>query len=136
MAMEFKDWDRKMSQYKGELKLTAAERAAGLAAQIDALEAWPFEVSSWNITFVRHCVYEAGDAAEWQRFRVGLKGLSTPVKIHRLMQRYAEFVGKIKPTNQEEAQMRRIQMCRIDNYIGALKRGGQLDDKLRLTGRD
>lgn len=52
--------------------------------------------------------------AEWQKFRLSLKGVSTEQKLSRIV-RYIERRGE---TGLVEIQ--------IMNYINALKRGGQL----------
>jgi hypothetical protein len=58
-------------------------------------------------------IQDAVKDPQWQAFRKTLKGLSTSVKLRRLRQ-YAK-----------ENQGRRAQV-QVQNYINALKRGGQI----------
>lgn len=64
-------------------------------------------------------VAEAVDDEDWQRFRVSLKGLPTAEKLRRLRLAYLERY------NEEE-----VMRIRVDNYLKALARGGQVE----LTG--
>ena len=64
-------------------------------------------------------IAEAVDDEKWQEFRVSLKGLSTEDKIRRL--RSYDWNGE------HEGEEADCDTCiRIDNYIKALCRGGQL----------
>ncbi len=57
-------------------------------------------------------ILEAVKDPTWQRFRISLKGLPTEVKLDRLSD---------WPIRDRKDQVR------VDNYLNALKRGGQLD---------
>lgn len=95
----------------------------------EPIKRWTHHVDQWVQSFVQHCVYEASDHEEWQLFRVSLKGLTTYEKLYCL-DRYLEQVN----FNGDEADQRQAQKekCRIDNYIGALVRGGQLNKNLEV----
>lgn len=69
-------------------------------------------------------IAEAVDDQAWQEFRISLKGISTRDKLNKLQAYYEEDVSD-KPGygNKSEKQLRYV---RIDNYIKALCRGGQL----------
>ena len=84
---------------------------------------WP-RVTLWRQpgrVEVADAVYQSGDYMDWQMFRVGLKGLTTKDKLRALWCRLTAY---------EESATERV---RVNNYIGALKRGGQLNDKLEIA---
>lgn len=73
---------------------------------------WPFKVESYLVMEVQeYCVRDA----EWQKFRKSLKGLNTLEKLYKLQS------WILHHPHQRRAQVQ------VDNYINALKRGGQLD---------
>lgn len=84
---------------------------------------WPHEVTQLTTAEITtHCVKSAG----WQSFRESLKGLPTTEKLDRLAhwrQMDIDGVGLVR---------RRCQV-QIDNYINALKRGGQLNMNLEVV---
>jgi hypothetical protein len=106
MAKEFKDYDK---IYRPQ-PATVEERESS-----ELITGWEKVVNSWTAEQVRHAVYEAPDADEWQEYRVGMKGTSTQVKLLRL-ERWLKGSGN-------DGNIDRI---RVDNYIGALIRGGLL----------
>jgi hypothetical protein len=64
-------------------------------------------------------IAEAVDNEEWQRFRVSMKGKSTHEKLDMLKRYYTTHsVGGQFPSDDVK--------IRVDNYIKALCRGGQL----------
>lgn len=89
---------------------------------------WSHRTSSWVQDFVQYCTYRASDHLDWQRFRVSMKGMTTPEKI-QMLQTYLLLHVKDNPNETLQA----IQQCRIDNYIGALRRGGQLNDRYEVV---
>ena len=125
MAKEFKAFNIK---YKHLIRTDAAEDATmRMAAELMANKGkWPHEVKQWNHDQVRFAVYMAPSADEWQQFRVSLKGQSTAMKLARLDLRY--LAAEHAP-NQGDWELEKI---RIDNYIGALQRGGQLNAALEI----
>lgn len=69
-------------------------------------------VSRYDV--IVHCVNDF----EWQKFRLGtLKGLSTEQKLLHLVAWLNEHMNSFAAT------------CQVDNYLGALKRGGQIDSE-------
>lgn len=63
-------------------------------------------------------ILEAVRNTSWQRFRLSLKGLSTEDKLIAL-EGYCE-------RREREGSISRTDQVRVDNYINALLRGGQL----------
>jgi hypothetical protein len=106
MAKEFKEFDK---QFEAQ---AATEEEIAVAK---AHSRWPYEVCSWSHREVREAVYHAEGWEEWQKLRVGMKGVSTRVKILRLERYLMSGEGRTKP-----------KWIRIDNYIKALARGGLL----------
>ena len=84
------------------------------------MDKWPHEVKSYTPEEVRK--YAVGDAT-WQTFRESLKGLSTTEKLKKLGVWRHRSVGVI--SRRTEVQ--------VDNYINALKRGGQLDKEGKVA---
>lgn len=73
------------------------------------MTAWPHSVSSMSIAEILQAVKDP----DWQTFRLSLKGLSTADKLKRLETYRNTHEG-------------RVDEVRVDNYINALLRGGQL----------
>ncbi len=122
MAKEFKEYDRKYASYRG--KFFDYERDALATMSSDALKLRGYmyanKVEPWDAATIRHAVYFGKGAEEWQMFRVSLKAQSTWMKVHRLHLRY-RWMKTLTDT-----ELQRLEKCRIDNYVGALQRGGQL----------
>ena len=89
---------------------------------------WHWEVGQWSQLDVQEAVYKAEGYIRWQMFRVSLKGQSTHMKILRLALRKAEIEILHRGTSHLA-----IEQCRIDNYIGALHRGGLLNNYLEVV---
>lgn len=117
MGGKFKEYDKKYAH----CKRTDTMESAHMQVVARSQQCWPLEVLQWTQVLVQGAVYEAPGFEEWQKFRVSLKGQSTGMKLVRLQQYLVE-------NNVTE-----IARCRVDNYIGALVRGGQLDSKLRIV---
>lgn len=78
----------------------------------------------WNHTvgsLTRVAIQWAINHDEWQKFRLSLKGISTEDKLKRLDDWLVNNRGGEKTTVQ------------VDNYINALKRGGQLNGRLEVV---
>jgi hypothetical protein len=75
------------------------------------MKSWPHPVGSHNI----HAILRAVRNEVWQRFRLSIKGTSTEVKLERLDSYRLAYPDDLD-----------TRVC-IDNYINALRRGGQLD---------
>lgn len=89
---------------------------------------WPHKVLSWDKLLIqRFCVQDA----EWQRYRRAMKGESTEKKLDMLEQwRLLEENDNREIVGRAHIGMRC--QCQIDNYINALKRGGQLNMDLTI----
>lgn len=74
--------------------------------------------SGYNPQDVQRIVYTKG----WQRFRLSLKGLSTQLKLDKLVEWY-DGNTKLDAIHYTKWE-REVQ---VGNYLGALRRGGQLN---------
>lgn len=133
MAKEFKDFDRLYSEYKG--KFFAYEDASDLkcfAAETVRCFRSATEAVAHTNKDIRYAVYEGIGFEDWQKFRVSLKGCSTAMKLARLEWRwhyFTEYCGECDAAGKliVSEELRNLEHIRIDNYIYALRRGGQLD---------
>lgn len=119
MAKEFKQWDKAFS--KDEITRCRTE---WLLTKDNTLEEGWYEGALADMGYVvvgieeaRHVVYEAEGFRDWQLFRVSMKGLTTQQKVAMLYRRWIKLADCIEGYNETR---------RIWNYLGALKRGGQL----------
>lgn len=87
------------------------------------LTQWPHELRS----ITRAEIDEAVKDSYWQRFRLSLKGKSTGRKLYEL-QGYWNVAQSSWVDLEERAEME----VQVINYLNALKRGGQLSDKLEV----
>ena len=105
---------------------------------------WPYKYIQPRQRDVQYAVYHASDAPQWQLARVSLKGLPTSTKLYFLTRLWQDkLVGLYYPSKRPvNALQRDISLehsiavwtyIRINNYIGALRRGGQLDADLKVT---
>lgn len=82
---------------------------------------WPHAVRSTNALEIRTFCPDP----EWQRVRLSLKGQTTERKLLTLdAWRTLKLVG---------GELPRDRQVQIDNYINALKRGGQLNCNLEVV---
>lgn len=121
----FRDYDIKFSRYRGSA-LSTIEKTGGSVARedINNITKWDESLCAYVVyaqSDVQQAVYYAADAEEWQKFRVSLKGLSTQEKLFCLAYLWDSCGDK-----------KDIMRVRICNYLGALIRGGQLNDKLEI----
>jgi hypothetical protein len=85
-----------------------------------------------GVTESSRLIAEAVDDEGWQRFRVSMKGKSTTQKLEMLKEYYEEKVREqdvhsVDAFHQEHKWSDGCWVCiRLDNYIKALARGGQL----------
>lgn len=82
------------------------------------MKVWPYEVHGMRMSDILKTVNNPG----WQQHRLSLKGLPTDMKLDMLEEWLRHGLGTTRD--------RQIQ---VDNYINALKRGGQLNDKLEVV---
>jgi hypothetical protein len=77
------------------------------------------------------CVRDAG----WQKFRLSLKGLPTHEKLARLIQWWDDkrnLAEKWQGKHIEKVAIITETEVQVGNYLGALRRGGQLDANNRI----
>lgn len=88
------------------------------------MQHWPFEVhSTTKEEILEYCVNDD----LWQQYRLRMKGIVTEAKLDKLFLWREQ--GLLHAKSPEESRRYQVQ---IDNYINALKRGGLLDDNLRV----
>jgi hypothetical protein len=81
-------------------------------------------------------IAQAVDNEEWQQFRVSMKGIDTESKLQALKEYYEQQPHRLVKISARVYQDHRTATCvvdyecdtciRIDNYLKALARGGQL----------
>ena len=125
MAKEFKNFDKVYAKYAG--KILEGEEVSLWETKHIKHRKYRHNLSTvFGTDKVRHAVYASETASEWQKFRVSLKGQSTELKLHRLERRYERMQAA---ADKDEFELERI---RIGNYIGALRRGGQLNEDMEI----
>lgn len=72
----------------------------------------------------QYCV----DDPAWQKVRLSLKGLDTTDKLH-ILEMYWDRMMELAMT--DEGREREIEV-QVGNYLGALRRGGQLNDENQI----
>lgn len=93
------------------------------------MDRWVLPVGSWS----RNDIAWAINDPDWQSFRVSLKGLQTQEKLQRLSS-YLVVKG-VREAGQSLTWDQLAAKIRVDNYINALKRGGQLTLDCRVKER-
>ena len=81
---------------------------------------WPYNISTTPLNELLDAVKDA----EWQKFRLSMKGVSTETKL--------QMLDTYRRTRVERDVYDRPEELRVDNYINALLRGGQL---IKTDGR-
>lgn len=125
MAGEFKQFDMKYAHNRGKTFDTICiSHGAPATSDVDK-KSWYEFMPGWEYCIhgreeIRNAVYRYPDHEAWQFFRVGLHGLTTQKKLYCLAWYWAQG---------DKDWARKI---RIDNYLGALVRGGQLNDRLEI----
>lgn len=120
--------DKKFKQFERELSrqvIFGYVRESNYFARLDEQtrrSQWKYHDQKrvWSQLEIHHAVYETSTVYEWQTFRIALKGLNTSEKLIVLERRWEDLVVQADGSHDE------IEQCRIDNYINALARGGQL----------
>lgn len=122
MAKEFKHFDTMFS--KEEIAETRDRYLNGLSSKV-VYDRWDHidEFFVADTGAIRMAVYIEEGHLEWQRFRVSLKGLGTYNKLKALHEYWLMHV-----VGNKDNVDRMLQKIRVNNYLGALRRGGQLDE--------
>lgn len=133
MAKEFKQWDKAFSKDQIDSCRVIWLRSTEPSFENRTSEDGWFEkalehmgYTAVGIQEARYAVYEADGFKEWQLFRVAMKGLTTKEKIFMCRMRWACNVDNAAEDEDISHSEIVTEMHRIWNYIGALKRGGQL----------
>lgn len=131
MAQEFKLFDRKYAKSAGGClkRLANYYKVDTRRELIDDIEGWRHIhtfTEEYAATAIRHAVYKADGFEGWQEFRVSLKGLSTKEKLFCLEWWYEGHVTTVETG-------RVVNLIRVNNYLGALKRGGFLNKELQVV---
>ena len=121
---KFEEFNRKYAH----LARSDEDESHELQIRSQEIKCWMHKVESWIQQDVQFAVYESLDHEEWQKFRCSLKGQSTKMKLVRLGDYLMDNINR----DDVGEVYRKIIMCRVDNYIGALVRGGQLDSQHRI----
>lgn len=126
MAQEFRLYDEKYAFNRGKT-LSNISCTHGTVAPEDYVnkKSWLDFMPGWEYVIhgreeIRDAVYRHPSHEDWQFFRVGLHGLSTQIKLYCLAWYWAQ------------GNRQWVRKIRIDNYLGALIRGGQLNDRLEI----
>jgi hypothetical protein len=125
VTSKFKDFDKKFSKDQIDACRQRWLYSGSSHAERQSYTEWPLPVLRWAQWQVQEVVYLADDHEEWQLFRVSMKGLSTSEKLYMLHNRYI--------TLDLDNNQNWVDHCRIDNYISALVRGGQLDSNYKVV---
>ena len=89
---------------------------------------WLRKVDSWSMEEI----LDAVDDADWQAFRLSLKGKATTRKLE-MLDDYMERASARLAAGEIDKDEYRKECIRVDNYINALKRGGQLNMALEVV---
>lgn len=114
MVKEFKEYDKKYRKLQGSFLEGEKEIRVGG----DNCFFFAGELYKPSHEIIRHAVYFAPGAEEWQRFRVSLKTMPTKVKLARLNNRWIRHVVE------ELSDLERVRIC---NYVDSMRRSGLLD---------
>lgn len=136
MAKEFKEFDKRFAKLAGTALKTIESLGGKIAREdIQASDHWPwmdaFE-EGYTRGSIAHAVYTSPDALEWQKFRVSLKGLNTYEKMYALLWYWDTHVAPGPGAHLNTEVYRRF-VIRVNNYLGALKRSGHLNQELRVV---
>ncbi len=128
MAKEFKVYDQKYKKLTGgALKWMFSKTGWPQGTEIADIEGWDlFQTDAYNASQIRWAVYDSPDAEEWQKFRVGMKGLSTKEKLYALKWWLTNATNLLYTSYDRD-------LIRVHNYLGALKRSGHLDASLKIV---
>lgn len=131
MAKEFEMYNRKYAHLAGTcLKNIETEGGKVAKEDIAIFTSWDQDTwgyfASYSHEKVAWAVYHAEGAEEWQKWRVSMKGLSTKEKLFCLAAYYVRHIN-------QGPRIEELRQIRINNYIGALIRGGRLNPQLEVV---
>lgn len=87
------------------------------------MHSWPHKLYVWNLSQIHEAIADS----RWQKFRISMKGVPTETKLD-MLQDYLNTMTTVYECEVEDLkEVDWKEQCRIDNYINALKRGGQLN---------
>lgn len=126
---EFKAWDKHFSKAELQYFRDTSPYFTSTYDYVMSRHSWMYSQyrQSWDQETIQEAAYKREDAREWQKFRVALKGLTTEAKLAAL-----EIYWEIHVQHSNSISISRINHCRVDNYIGALIRGGQLTTDYKI----
>lgn len=129
MSQRYKEYDKKYRQYEGtalarikQFDNTVVHDAATVRIVRWKLDLFPY-ITNYYREMIAGAVYNSDTSEAWQLFRVSLKGLTTQEKLYCLRWRY----------ERADEDKREIEQVRINNYLGALIRGGFLSRELEVV---
>lgn len=134
MAKEFKDYDMELRTHVNtwlEYELEARHIIEAMAAKM----VYWFRTDDtvvYTEKSVLEAVYESTSAEAWQRFRVSLKGFSSKEKLARLEYRW-KLMHRLEDEGLTTPAHTRLERIRIDNYVFALRRDGQLNKEFKIV---
>ena len=126
MSKEFKDYDKKYAAYKGKWFDYELEHQKDIQERAKELTHLNRQIKIYSNAEIREAVYFSAGAEDWQKFRVSQKGFDTNTKLARLEYRFSTYNTKFMLW-EIDAREWQDEQIRIDNYVGALVRGGQLN---------
>lgn len=117
---QFEEYNRKYAH----LARTDSQEEPHIQDLARDMDKWPEAIKYSPPDKVIYAVYIAPDHEEWQQFRCSLKGQSTKMKLARLWTYIQTERSKAGSINQWS-----LAEIRVNNYLGALIRGGQMNTK-------
>lgn len=138
----FKEYDIKYKQLRNTFMAYETDKLDWIkqqASSCSGLTMLMLMIRTFDRDTVHKIVYEMPCAENWQRFRVSLQGQSTALKVVRLQYRWVtmqdmvqDLLNKGMFTTADADQLLYFEEVRINNYLKALRRGGQLDGQYRI----
>ncbi len=131
----FKDYD---NAFTGQ-QLTAERVKFKAFDDVSGIKYWAHGYVQPDQADVQFAVYKAEDFIRWQLFRVALKGISTQQKLRMMYVRWEMFdcdhvdYGMIRGNVYSATDIQALEWIRLNNYVGALRRGGQLNERLEVV---
>lgn len=133
MAKQFRDFNEKFKVYTGGVLKFITKQGGHIAkSDIEACISWEaasgqvIDMNGYSASTIVFAVYDAPDAEQWQKFRVGMKGLNTKEKLYALAWYILEAESRLFTSHVRD-------QIRVGNYLGALRRSGHLDSHLKVV---